>query len=115
MPLQAKRMTSHAIDHDFLSPTSPSNLIIREVVDAATQSPGGPAKHHGIGISILAYADDLVRNRNNLQRLLGAATSSADILNLVFWPDKCAILTLTNNPHTLLSTHTPYTARPSLL
>jgi hypothetical protein len=37
------------------------------------------------------------RTRNGLQTLLNDVSSAADILNLNFWPDKCASLSLTCN------------------
>ena len=72
-------------------------LIIRRCTSAASQSPHGSLKHHGLNVSILAYADDLVllaRNKQALQHLLDEVSSAADILNLQFRPDKCASLCL---------------------
>ena len=52
--------------------------------------------------SVLAYADDLVfitRKKENMDNLLNAATTSANILGLSFRPDKCATLTLHDGSH----------------
>ena len=72
-------------------------LVIRKCVANAQNYPRGPLKHHGAAMSVLAYADDLVllaRNKDNLQSLLDAACSAADVLNLTFRPDKCATLSM---------------------
>ena len=49
----------------------------------------------------------IARNTSNLQRLLNAATTAADILSLQFRPDKCATLTLSNKaPHLIQHDYT---------
>lgn len=78
-------------------------LILRKTKSAASTLKRGPAKHHGIPISVLAYADDLVviaRNKDDLQELLNTVSSAADTLNLQFRQNKCASLSLTTSePH----------------
>ena len=71
-------------------------IILRSVI-AKGQS-FGPVKHHGLDISVLAYADDLVliaRDKKKLQLLLDAASSSASLIGLNFRQDKCASISLT--------------------
>ena len=75
-------------------------LVIRKCVANAQNHPRGPLKHHGAAISVLAYADDLVLlacYKDNLQSLLDAAFSAADVLDLTFRPDKCASLSMTKH------------------
>ena len=75
-------------------------LVLRKIKAAATTNRRGPAKHHNIPISVLAYADDLVlitRDKANLQHLLDAASTSASLVGLQFRPDKCASLSYTNS------------------
>ena len=72
-------------------------LILRQCKTAAANLPRGPLKHHGMSVSILAYADDLVilaRNPADLQSLLNSVSSAADSLSLTFRPDKCSSLSL---------------------
>ena len=71
-------------------------IILRAVLAKANSI--GPAKHHGLPISVLAYADDLVlicRDRKKLQQLLDAAGETATLIGLEFRPDKCASLCVT--------------------
>ena len=71
-------------------------IILRSVLVKADVV--GPAKHHGIPISILAYADDLVlitRDKAKLQQLLDSASETASLIGLEFRPDKCASLSCT--------------------
>ena len=73
-------------------------LILRKCSAKAMTSQRGPLKHHGIAISVLAYADDLVimaRSPESLQLLLDAVSSAVDVLSLKFCPDKCASLSQT--------------------
>ena len=73
-------------------------LILRKCSAKAMTSPQGPLKHHGIALSVLAYADDLVimaRNADSLQLLLDEASLAANTLGLEFRPNKCASLSLT--------------------
>jgi hypothetical protein len=78
------------------------NLCI-EIILRAVSSSGhniGPVKHYNGEISVLAYADDLVlisRNKDKLQLLLDAASSTADLIGLEFRQDKCASLSMTYN------------------
>ena len=72
-------------------------LILRQCKTAAANLPRGPLKHHGMTISILAYADDLVilaQIPADLQSLLNSVSSAADSLSLTFCPDKCSSLSL---------------------
>ena len=60
-------------------------LVLRKIKAAATTNRRGPAKHHNIHISVLAYADDLVlitRDKANLQTVVHALKmlSSSDPL-----------------------------------
>ena len=77
-------------------------LIIRSVKTAGEACRGGAPKHFQSPLSVLAYADDLVfitRKKENMDNLLNAATTSANILGLSFRPDKCATLTLHDGSH----------------
>ena len=74
-------------------------LIIRKCIASAAQSTRGSLRsiHHGLSLSILAYADDIVllaRDKRSLQHLLDAVSEAANSLNLEFRPDKCASLCL---------------------
>ena len=84
-------------------------LIIRKCSVSANDLPCGPLKHHGIPMSILAYADDLVimaRNPNALQHLFGAVSDAADVHNLKFRADKCASLSMVKDrPRVIDSTY----------
>ena len=75
-------------------------IILRSILAKADVV--GPAKHHGACISVLAYADDLViisRNAAALQKLLDAASETANLIGLEFRPDKCASLSATYSKH----------------
>ncbi len=72
-------------------------LIICKCIASAAQSTRRSLKHHGLSLSILAYADDIVllaRDKRSLQHLLDAVSEAANSLNLEFRPDKCASLCL---------------------
>ena len=75
-------------------------LILRSIKKAANSDPCGPALHHKVPLSTLAYADDLVliaRQEISLQVLLNAASILANALGLIFRPDKSACLSFTNS------------------
>ena len=77
-------------------------LVIRSVKTASAACRGGAPKHFKVPLSVLAYADDLVfitRKKDNMDSVLQAASTSADILGLSFRPDKCASLTLHDGSH----------------
>ena len=84
-------------------------LILRKCSATAAKLPRGPLKHHGISMSVLAYADDLVvmaRNPNSLQILLDAISEAANLLNLEFRADKCASLSMVKErPRVIPSTY----------
>lgn len=72
-------------------------LILRETNLSATSYAHSSAKHHSIGLSVLAYADDLVIiacHKDVLQHLLDQVSSAADTLCLDFQLDKCASLSM---------------------
>ena len=71
-------------------------IILRAIMAKSTQI--NPAKHHGLPISVLAYADNLVlisRDMKCLQQLLDVAGDTATLIGLEFRPDKCASLCTT--------------------
>ena len=75
-------------------------LIIRSIKNTAKSDPCGPALHHKIPLSTLAYADDLVlvaHHKISLRNLLDTASASAKTLGLIFRPDKSAYLSFTNS------------------
>ena len=76
------------------------NLSVEIILRAVSAKANliGPAKHHGLPISVLAYADDLVlicRDKKKLQQLVEAAGETAMLIGLEFRPDKCASLCVT--------------------
>ena len=75
-----------------------SELLIRTVKSKCVENSTIPFQLHGQPISVLAYADDLVlvsRTRQGLQELLNVVSKAADVLSLVFRPEKCASISLT--------------------
>ena len=72
-------------------------LVLRKIKAASESCWRGPARHHTVPISVIAYADDLVllaRQKQSLQHLLDAASSAATTIGLEFRPDKSASLSL---------------------
>ena len=75
-----------------------SELLIRSVKSICIANSTIPFQLHGQPISVLAHADDLVlvsRTRQGLQELLNVVSKAADVLSLLFRPEKCASISLT--------------------
>ena len=84
-------------------------LILRMVKAKASKLKSGACVYHGLTISCLAYADDLViiaRSARALQDLLDQASDGATILGLSFRPDKCASLSLVTDGRATVRTAT---------
>ena len=75
-----------------------SELLIRSVKSICIANSTIPFQLHGQPTPVLAHADDLVlvsRTRQGLQELLNVLSKAADVLSLLFRPEKCASISLT--------------------